>query len=268
MSSEDLIISQLNTPDESILDVWYFCWTDKTFILSFIGFSVFPFILIWIFGTKYFGIKDIEFIGYISSSFHALFVVTICFLITINYTESDLFKINISQNIPFLFIIFRFLGIFQTSYFMIDLLQILFFYSDKSISYRIAISIHHIFSLLCSCCIYRIDPFISYIYAINSLIEFSNWFLNIRYFAAKFKYKNLYYFGGIGTLIFYPLTRTLLTGYAAYTAWFGVFHLFVGNSGVILVVATNIFITILSMYYTKVLWTKPANVYILKIKTK
>ena len=48
------------TSNNSVFDIWYFCWTDYTFLKSFIVSSIFPFIFIWFIAIKQFGIKDIE----------------------------------------------------------------------------------------------------------------------------------------------------------------------------------------------------------------
>merc|ERR1712228_767061 len=109
--------------------------------------------------------------------------------------------------------------------------QIFFCYSHRSLPYRISLIVHHIFSASCACCIYYVDPYISYIYSINACMEFSNIFLSIRYFGRAWNNKSLYFMGGIGTLIFYPLTRLSITVYCSYLAYYGLFYLFIGRSG-------------------------------------
>ena len=211
--------------------------------------------------SKYY-IKDIEFIGYVSSSIHAVSVVSVSLIMIFNYSEKDLLEININdQNnikIPFIFNLFRYLTIFQSSFFVIDSLQMLFLYHHKTWSYRIGMTLHHLFCLLCTCCIYYFeDPYIIYIYAYNTLLEISTCFLNLRYFAVQFKYETLYFYSGIGLLILYPSTRIAITIYCSYTAYYGVLHLIFGNSIVAVIVSTNAFILLLSAYHTKVLYSNP-----------
>ena len=266
--------NQVFTSRDSIIDIWYYCWMDQIFQMSFVIFSS-VFIMIWFVSSILFGVRNIEFIGYISSSLHALLVTSISLLIAISFSEDDMIQINIARgnNVeykePFLFYIFRFLGVFQTAYFLIDSIQILLCYNHKSWSYRIAMLFHHLLSSACSCCIFYIDPYMAYIYALNALIEFSNIFMNLRFFGKSLNNKTMYFIGGLGTLIFYPLTRIPLTIYCGYLAYFGLLNVFVGKSAVLLILSTNLFIFVLSVYYTVFsLFIKPKRMFLLKQKEK
>jgi len=176
-------------------------------------------------------------------------------------------RLNLDQ-IPFVFHIFGILGAFQTAYFFIDGIQILFFFPDKTWSYTVAMTVHHLFAACCSCSLYFMGPYLMYIYAINTLIEFSNIFLNIRYFGKTMQNETLYFIGGVGTLLFYPLFRISLTVYCAYVAYFGSIHLLLGPSVVFLILLTNTFFLLLSTYYSLYLFSKPKAVFLLQSKQK
>lgn len=265
-------LDQLFTSNEAIWEVWYQCWTDPIFQTWFIIFSI-VFLVIWAFATFAFGIKDIEFIGYIGAAIHACCTVIICFLIIFNYNESDLLQINIDQGnnpntfeLPFLFRMLKLYGIFQTAFFFVEGIQLLFCYQHRTISYRVSLIGHHLLTAACSCCIYKVDPFIAYIYVYDMAIEFSNIFMSLRYFGREWGSKSLFFIGGVGTLIFYPSCRICITIYVSYVAWHGPFYLFVGKSGVVLVVSTNMFILLLSLYYSMTIWSNPKSFCMLKDK--
>merc|ERR1719203_619638 len=137
------------------------------------------------------GVRDIEFIGYMNSLVHAILNTVISLLIVANYSERDIIQIHIATwnkphfRLPLLLELFKFFGAFQTAFFIMDSIQLLLFYRDKPLSFRITFIVHHIFALCCCTCVYWLDPYIQYIYVYNTLVECSTIFLNLRYFGRQ-----------------------------------------------------------------------------------
>ena len=222
-----------------------------------------------------YGLKDIEYTGYTTAAIHACFTVLISFFIIFSFDQDDLLQLNINRGndpmnyqLPFSFRLLRLLGVFQTAYFFIDAIQLFFCYTHKSVAYRFALIFLHLFSAACACCIYHVDPYIAYIYTYNCAIEFSNIFMITRYFARKWNNEFLFFIAGIGTLIFYPICRLVLTVYCSYLAYYGLFYLFMGSSGIWLVIAANAFVFLLSLYYSITIWMNPKAMYVMKRKQK
>ena len=150
-----------------------------------------------------------------------------------------------------------------------DSIQLMLFYQDKPMSTRITMIVHHILALGCCTALYRLDPYLQYIYACNTLVEISTIFLNLRYFGRQLNNATLYLIGGSVSLVIYPLSRSTLTIYCSYTVYTGLYHLFIGYSGVCVVVACNVFVFFMSLYYSIfVLWANPRAMFRLKRKEK
>ena len=219
------------------------------------------------------GVRDTEFLEYINSLMNALATTIMSLFVMCSYSESDILTIsnslrdNTNYQLPLLVILFRFFCVFQTAFFAVSGVQILVGFEKRGWPYRIVLVIHHVICMLCACANYNLDPYLNYIYAINILLEISSVFTALRFFGRLLENATLYGIGGIGVFVFYPL-RVPLTVYCGYTVYFGSVHLFTSPACVFTMLFANLFVCLLSMYYSIVLFANPKALCVLKFKQK
>lgn len=209
-------------------------------------------------------IASIEFVGYIMSFIHSLMISTTSILIMYNYNENNIMHHASSTKYLNLIFIFKLSTVFSVSYFIVDIIDLILFYSHKNFLYRFSFIIHHLLVLLCQLTVFISSPYITYQSAIGMFIEFSTIFLNIRIFGKIFNNKLLFKFGGIATLIFYPLTRIFpYNVYCLYFTYYSKIDYYLCLECKILLLVSEFFVLLLSLQYFISMMKNPKSIYVL-----
>ena len=100
--------------------------------------------------------------------------------------------------------------------------------------------------------------------------EFSTIFLNLRMFGLVTENKYLYFVGGLGALITYPLTRIVFYIYVIHKTYslMDVFVRHLGVNAFRLTLCGQMFILFMSCAYTFVLFKSPRKMMVLETKNK
>eukprot|EP01083_Nonionella_stella_P064653 168741_1 len=227
----------------SVMDIYINGWTDVNSPIIFLASFLF-------FGTTVVFLqskKDAEFTSIVISALHAVIVYILALSIFTNYGHE--MEIQSQHKESVLFTLFPYIASFSTPYFILDSILV-YLMDNKSSAYKYIIIIHHILWAMCSWVVFIKNPYVSYFYATNILLEGSNVFLYTRYFGKYYGNKELYCVGGVGLLITYPLLRLSVTAYCTHLAYYGPLESFIGVYGTRLAIVTNVFVFALSFYYT------------------
>merc|ERR1712204_54874 len=84
------------------------------------------------------------------------------------------------------------------------------FFIPQTPSYRAVMVIHHIFCALVQFPVYIVWPALQVPSALGLQCELSNIFMDIAWFGQQYEHARVYYYGGIGTLITFPITRIII----------------------------------------------------------
>eukprot|EP01083_Nonionella_stella_P064654 168742_1 len=239
----------------SVLEIYINGWTDVNSIMIFLASFLFFRTIVVFLQSK----KDAEFTSIVICATHAAVVYIFALSIFTNYEREKEIQSQPKESV--LFTIFPYIGCFSTPYFLLDSILI-YMMNNQSSAYKYVMIIHHILWAMCSWLVFIKNPYVSYYYATNILLEGSNVFLYTRYFGKYYGNKELYCVGGVGLLITYPLLRLSVTAYCTHLAYYGPLESFIGVYGTRLAIVTNVFVFAMSFYYTTfVLWPNYRRIY-------
>ena len=204
---------------------------------------------------------------YFQSILHVLIVSISSYLMIFKFNSriNELENMTISHP-QFIYIdLYRISTVVSIAYFIMLTPYELFGLEQKK-RFRIIMSIHHIICIMGQSLIFLTNPLCSYVSAIGLQCEFSTLFLNIRAFGLAMDNKYLYFIGGIGTFIFYPLTRCFAFLFVISTTYDLRYRIMehIGLNGYLLAITGQIFVFIMSIGYSFVLLKDPEKLMVLK----
>jgi hypothetical protein len=261
----------LNLP---VTDLISMTWTDSTFLQPVAVFCV----ILTVFWTLMVVILrfDREFIiEKLTAFIHAMLNSVVSCVFLLNHSEMDIIQMNLDRQtnpnleIPSTMYVLKLFLTFQAAYCIMDNAQLAMgiIFQRQRIKYRVTLIVHHLLVLLCCSGTFLLDPWCHHFYAKTSLIEVSTVFLHLRNFGKMMDNATIYFVGGLGTLITYPLLRIIIPLRSAYIIYYGPTDRFLSDSLSRPLLVFNGFVFAMSLYYTVfVLWADPTSIYRLKHK--
>eukprot|EP00484_Ammonia_sp_Unknown_P029226 CAMPEP_0197027008 /NCGR_PEP_ID=MMETSP1384-20130603/7006_1 /TAXON_ID=29189 /ORGANISM="Ammonia sp." /LENGTH=296 /DNA_ID=CAMNT_0042455797 /DNA_START=44 /DNA_END=934 /DNA_ORIENTATION=+ len=207
-----------------------------------------------------------QFAGHFISMMHALMIAGCSTLVTCTLTPYQ--ALTTSDREPII-VLYKYAATFSAAYFLLDAIFISYYY-QQAWSKKLAFVFHHFFSGICMCSILLTHPILTYISALNFLIEWSTVMLNVRIFARIWSLKMLYFVAGWAVIFTYPFTRIVWNGYMILISFNSEYLPNYSCPQAPLVLGgAEIFVVLLSAYYyVTVIMVKPQQMYVLKIATK
>ena len=194
--------------------------------------------------------------------FHAIITSVASYLMLFKFTFRPIEELeNLPETDPDFFYVklYRISTVVSISYFMVSIPYELLWY-DQPILHRILMIIHHTIALLAQAGCYLTNPLIAYVASFGFQTEFSSLFLTLTCFGRAADSKNVYFIAGLGTMIFYPLTRI---GFLAITICrtYELRSNFISHGGVdtfyFVGFLGQIFVLLMSTVYSYMLLSKP-----------
>ena len=170
------------------------------------------------------------------------------YLVTINETEDVYFYVWLHKTSALLCM----------SYFIV-LTPLELFGFEQSMRNRIVMVIHHIASAIAMPIVVMCNPIFTFFSAFTMQCEISTVFLNLRMFGMVMENKYIYFIGGLGALITYPLTRIVVHLYniQQFFSKMDVLVDHVGLNGFYLCMLGQVFVLCMSTGYSLELWKRP-----------
>ena len=203
-----------------------------------------------------------QFAGHFISILHALMIAGASTIVCSQYTPRQ--ALNASMDEPIIKM-YKYAATWSASYFLLDSMFITYYYKQK-MNKKLAFVVHHFCTGICMVSVLLTHPIITYISALNFLIEWSTVMLNIRIFARIWSLKMVYFIGGWAVIITYPATRMGWNLYMIYTSFFSEYlTVYTCKHAYIVLGGAEIFVVLLStFYYVSVIMVNPQKMYILK----
>eukprot|EP01084_Bolivina_argentea_P022269 41386_1 len=201
------------------------------------------------------------------SSVHALLASICSYFILFKYlNRTNEMEVMDKTDENYIYVIFyKISTVFSVSYFIV-LIPYELFIINQPLIFRIAMLIHHFFGIFCQSLVFLTNPLSVFISAMMVQCELSNIFLNLHAFGLSMDNKYMYFVGGVGALITYPLTRIVFLIYSIYILY-NLKHkmmIYISAEGFYLVIIGEIFVILLSSVYSCMLFKNVTKTILLK----
>lgn len=204
-------------------------------------------------------IQKEQFAGHFIGLLHAIMISIASTLVAIQYLPYQALTASPSDTY---ILIYKYSATWSASYFLLDGIFITYYY-DCTIKKKLAFAVHHFVSGICQCSVLLTHPIITYISALNFLIEWSTVWLNIRIFAKIWRMKWLYFIAGWNVIISYPFWRMGWNIYMIIISFKSEYlKVYTCNYGSYVLGGAEIFVFFLSIYYyLAVIMVNPKRMY-------
>eukprot|EP01084_Bolivina_argentea_P094279 169490_1 len=203
-----------------------------------------------------------QFAGHFISIVHALMIASSATLLIANYLPLDALNANENEILIFQY---KCCAVFSGSYFFLDAILIAYYYKQSMLK-TISFVVHHFVCLLCMVTVILTAPIMTYLSALNFLIEWSTVILNIRIFARVWSCKYIYFISGWSVIITYPLARVAWNVYMIFISFKSEYLVnYSCPQAPIVLGGAEVFVLLLSAYYyLAIIMASPQKMYMLK----
>jgi len=204
---------------------------------------------------------------YFQSIFHAIGMSICSYLVIFKFVDNPEMLLNVSKDDEayFYVVLYKACTVLSMSYFII-LTPYELFGIEQTMNFRVTMAIHHVAGVLAQALIVMSNPVFIVVGAMTLQCEFSTIFLNMRIFGMTMENKYIYFIGGVGALITYPLTRIVFYVYNIQRTYalMDTFSVYLGINAFYLTMFSQVFVLCMSVGYTIVLWKSPRKMIMLK----
>ena len=209
--------------------------------------------------------------SYFQSIFHAIGISVVSVLVIYQFVEdpNSLVTINKTDDAYYLVPLYKACTVLSMSYFII-LTPYEIFGIEQRLNTRVTMAVHHICGIFCQAIILVSNPVFIIVGALTVQCEVSTIFLNMRMFGMVMENKYIYFIGGLGALITYPLTRIAFYIFTIQTTY-SLMDTFVDHVGInafYLTILAQVFVLCMSAKYTFELWKSPTKMVFLDTDKK
>jgi len=208
---------------------------------------------------------------YFQSLFHAVGISIVSYLVIFEFVDDPerLVTVDKTDDAYFYVVLYKACTVLSISYFVI-LTPYELFGIEQSMNFRVTMFVHHIVGIFCQAIVFVANPVFIVVGAMTLQCEASTIFLNMRMFGMIMENKYIYFIGGVGALITYPLTRIAFYVLTIQTTY-GLMDTFVSHVGIgafYLTMFAQVFVFCMSARYTIMLWKDPMKMVFLSSKKK
>ena len=204
---------------------------------------------------------------YFQSLFHAIGMSVCSYLVIFKFVDhpESLETVDRADDAYFYVVLYKACTVLSMSYFLM-LTPYELFGIEQSMNFRVTMFVHHLAGILCQAIVLVSNPVFIVVGAMTLQCEASTIFLNMRMFGLTMENKYLYFIGGVGALITYPLTRIVFYWYNIQKryALMDTFIDHVGVNAFYLTISSQVFVLCMSIGYTILLWKSPRKMVFLK----
>ena len=208
---------------------------------------------------------------YIQSIVHAFGISVASFLVIYHFAHDPhgLVTLDNTEVEYFYIVLYKVCSVLSLSYFIfLTMLEVLVI--EQVMIMRLTMVVHHLVSIGLIPIVVMSNPAFALLGALTFQCESSTVFLNLRMLGMAMENKYIYFIGGLGTLITYPITRIVFLVFTIWTTMSlrDVFADHSGIGGFYLAIFAQVFVLCMSAKYSWELWKRPKKTLFLDIGKK